>query len=67
MFFVIDKSKIFSYILAICTVIILFIAAAGISDISSEDSLMTSTNVVENDENITNFINMVNLVDNETI
>ena len=31
MFFVIDKSKIISYAVAICTVVILFIAAAGLN------------------------------------
>ena len=45
MFFVIDKSKILSYIVAICTVVILFVAATGIkNDSSSQNSVMTYTN-----------------------
>ena len=63
MFFVIDKSKIFSYILAICTVIILFVAAAGLNGMPSENSVMTSTNIV--DENETNTINAINSIINE--
>lgn len=48
MFFVIDKSKIISYAVAICTVVILFIAAAGLnSTVESENSVMTSTNAIE--------------------
>lgn len=50
MFFVIDKSKIFSYVVAICTVIILFVAAAGLNNVSSDNSVMTSTNIVNANE-----------------
>ena len=50
MFFVIDKSKIFSYVIAICTVVILFVAAAGLNNISADNSVMTSTNVVNANE-----------------
>lgn len=50
MFFVIDKSKIFSYVIAICTVVILFVAASGINNISTDNTVMTSSNAV--DENI---------------
>lgn len=63
MFFVIDKSKIFSYVIAICTVVILFVAAAGLNNISADNSVMTSTNVVNANEvnNVTNtVINEVN-------
>lgn len=66
MFFVIDKSKIFSYIVAICTVIILFVAAAGLNDTSTENSVMTSTNIVNKNE-ISNSINNINEIHNETI
>ena len=57
MFFVIDKSKIFSYVIAICTVVILFVAAAGLNNISADNSVMTSTNVVNANEvnNVTDF------------
>ena len=50
MFFVIDKSKIFSYTIAVCTVVILFVAASGINNISTDNSVMTSSNAI--DENI---------------
>ena len=63
MFFVIDKSKIFSYVIAICTVVILFVAAAGLNNISADNSVKTSTNVVNANEvnNVTNtVINEIN-------
>ena len=48
MFFVIDKSKIVSYVIAICTVVILFVAATGLNSApSNENSVLTSSNVVE--------------------
>ena len=51
MFFVIYKSKIYSYLVAISTVTILFVAATGINSLkSSKDIVPTSSNVV--DENI---------------
>ena len=62
MFFVIDKSKIFSYVIAICTVSILFVAAAGLNDASTpNDTLTTSTNITDTNNIVTNSItnNMV--------
>lgn len=48
MFFVIDKSKILSYVIAICTVVILFVAATGLNNNSdSQNSIMTSTNSLD--------------------
>lgn len=47
MFFVIDKSKIFSYAIAICTVVILFVAAAGLNNTNNQNMVTTSTNTVE--------------------
>ena len=56
MFFVIDKSKIISYAVAICTVVILFIAAAVLnSTVENENSVMTSINSIE-ENSITNNI-----------
>ena len=54
MFFVIDKSKIYSYVIALCTVVILFVAATGLNSINSEQSTTsTSSNILENNtENI---------------
>ena len=57
MFFVIDKSKIFSYAVAICTVVILFVVAATLDTESTENAITTSSNIVEN--NISN-VNTVN-------
>lgn len=48
MFFVIDKSKILSYVIAICTVVILFVAATGLNNNSdSQNSITTSTNSLD--------------------
>lgn len=55
MFFVIDKSKIVSYVIAICTVVILFVAATGLNSTpSNQNSVLTSSNVVE----VNNLVNM---------
>lgn len=57
MFFVIDKSKIVSYIIATCTVIILFVAAGNINKNSQvNNTVVTSTNIVS-----------INNIDNEII
>lgn len=58
MFFVIDKSKIFSYVIAICTVIILFVAASGLNDMANNKIVETSSNITE--ENKVNFLNEIN-------
>lgn len=50
MFFVIDKSKIFSYIIAVCTVVVLFIAASNLNTIDSKNTILTSANDVEINE-----------------
>lgn len=49
MFYVFNKSKIYSYLIALCTVVILFVAAATINDMSSPSGniVETGTNVVE--------------------
>lgn len=57
MFFVIDKSKILSYIVAICTVVLLFMLASGGEN--TNEILPTSANVIENEMNI-----MINKEDN---
>ena len=44
MFFVIDKSKIYSYIIAIGTVVILFVAVAGLSNNNNMNTQQTSAN-----------------------
>lgn len=67
MFFVIDKSKIFSYVIAICTVVILFVAAAGLNQENSvNDTLTTSTNItnLNNINNVTNSIDRNNSIGN---
>lgn len=58
MFFVIDKSKIFSYVVAICTVIVLFVAA-GFNESSENSVLSTAANAISSNDisnNITNNI-----------
>ena len=60
MFFVIDKSKIFSYVIAICTVIILFVAASGLNDMANNKIVETSSNIIE--ENNVNLFNEINNV-----
>lgn len=47
MFFVINKSKIYSYMIALSTVVILFVAAAKLNDVVS-----TSDNIVETGANV---------------
>lgn len=55
MFYVINKSKIYSYLIALCTVIILFVAATTINDMTSP-----SGSIVETGANVTE--NMINAV-----
>lgn len=57
MFFVIDKSKIISYVLAVCTVVILFVAAAGLNNTEINNAIVTSTNAVNENNTINNTIN----------
>ena len=56
MFYVINKSKIYSYIIALGTVVILFVIAGGIDNnsISANDMIETSSNIVENVNEIEN-------------
>ena len=58
--FVINKEKIYAYVLSICTIVTLFFMSNFINN-NFEDSEVTSSNVVENaivsnDENQTNNI-----------
>ena len=66
MFFVIDKSKIFSYAVAICTVVILFVVAATLDTGNPENAVtnIVETNNISNNviSNITN--NLVNTMKN---
>lgn len=61
MFFVIDKSKILSYVIAICTVVVLFMLASGGE--KENNIVPTSANVISNE--ILNEIN--NVVEQENI
>lgn len=56
MFWVIDKSKIYSYIISLSTVVILFVTAAYINNVSDDQKniVETSTNVVQNEINEVN-------------
>lgn len=62
MFFVIDKSKIYSYIIAICTVVILFVAAAGLSNNTDMNTQQTSANITTKQN-----VLQTNNIDNNTI
>ena len=59
MFFVIDKSKILSYVIAICTVVILFVVAATLDTGTSENTITTSTNIVETNTISNNLLNNI--------
>ena len=63
MFYVINKSKIYSYIIALSTVVILFVIAGGINDNSTSvnNTIETSSNSVK----IVNKIQNNNLNENE--
>ena len=60
MFYVFNKSKIYSYLIALSIVTILFVAATTLNDItpSSNDVVETKTNVIELNE-------MKNIISNE--
>lgn len=57
MFFVIDKSKIVSYVVAVCTVVILFVAAANLQGMA-DNTIATSTNALSDG-------NSLNVISNE--
>lgn len=59
MFFVIDKSKIFSYVVAICTVIVLFVAAAGFNESSENSVLSTVANAISSNDTNNNITNNI--------
>lgn len=56
MFWVIDKSKIYSYIISLSTVVILFVTAVYINNVSDDQKniVETSTNAVQNEINEVN-------------
>ena len=60
MFYVFNKSKIYSYMIAVCTVVVLFIAASSLNDIISP-----SNNVVPTGANVVEVNEIKNLVINE--
>lgn len=62
MFFVIDKSKIFSYAIAICTVVILFVAASNLGKNDDINAVVTCSNSINTNNVITN--TMSNVISN---
>ena len=56
MFYVINKSKIYSYIIALSTVVILFVIAGKINNNSTSlnNTIETSTNVMMNSNSVNN-------------
>lgn len=59
MFFVIDKSKILSYAIAICTVVILFVAAANLGKNDDINAVVTSSNYINTNNIMTNTISNI--------
>ena len=58
MFYVINKSKIYSYIIALSTVVILFVIAGKINNSTSlNNTIETSTNVMMNSNSVNNKLN----------
>lgn len=53
MFYVVNKSKIYSYLIALCTVVILFVAATTINDMASPSGNLVETgaNIMRNEVN----------------
>lgn len=53
MFYVINKSKIYSYLIALCTVAILFVVATTINDMASPSGniVETGANIIQNEMN----------------
>lgn len=70
MFFVFNKNKIYSYLIAVCTVVMLFFIASIISN-DELNTVETSSKVIENEANInenifneneTNIINEIEII-----
>jgi len=60
MFYVFNKSKIYSYMIAICTVVILFVAATALNDMApSGNMLETGANVIQSNEIENELINLM--------
>lgn len=59
MFYVINKSKIYSYIIALSTVVILFVIAGKINNNSTSlnNTIETSTNIMMNSNSVNNKLN----------
>ena len=59
MFYFINKSKIYSYIIALSTVVILFVIAGKINNNSTSlnNTIETSTNVMMNSNSVNNKLN----------
>ena len=56
MFFVVNKSKIYSYLIALCTVVLLFVAETALNDVASP-----SGNIVETGANVVDAHNLNNV------
>lgn len=53
MFFVINKNKIYTYVITICMVVVLFVLSFAMIT-NSDKTVITSTNVEDNNDNIQN-------------
>ena len=60
MFFVVNKSKIYSYLIALCTVVLLFVAATALNDVASPSGNIVETGANVVDANNLNNVNSLN-------
>lgn len=69
MFLVFNKSKIYSYLVALCTVLVLFVAASKLNHAVSPTGniIETSTNVISNNSVLQTYSNQIetNIIENK--
>ena len=63
MFFVINKNKIYTYIVTICTVVVLFVLSFAMLT-TDNNTVVTSGNVINEMENADSITNTMNKTDN---
>ena len=63
MFFVINKNKIYTYIVTICTVVVLFVLSFAMLT-TDNNTVVTSGNVINEMENADSITNIMNKTDN---
>lgn len=63
MFLVINKNKIYTYIVTICTVVVLFVLSFAMLT-TDNDTVVTSGNVINDMENVNSIKNTINKMNN---